>query len=484
MIDGVKIVCKGIDPEMWLNNPALHFHSKVDCKTGEILDEPIHAVYRGLRFIIAPSILPDNNGYALTVRGSLATFYNEGKNNAFDFNRDMLKATINELHTSFGIDPETAKITAFEFGANIKPHQSVKNILKGLRAYQYDTFSGLKMDGVFNGYQIKRQNTTFKAYDKGLHTSTPETNLLRFEFGFNFSKAFNKYGITVLNDLLDINKLHAIKPLLLNVWQNSIFYDIGMNWRLMNNKQRQKMLFYLDGVNWTNFNFSQRQKANKQFRQLYAEFCTSSTQLDVLNLITQKLDELTAEPITKKGYDLHDFSEAKGSQNQTPKKICFTSLNKAVKHSQNEYKKPTQNQIEKLKEKTSKKSRKMKPKKCCVCNATISHKQQTAKYCSKHCNNSHHAKKRKEERHKTKKAEIKQLTGLLQNIHRTDLPLLVEYRDNKNLYADYLYQHEINAPYNWIRKVTRVTIMNNRNIVLTSYRAKQLIQTISRQIPP
>lgn len=483
MIDGVKIVCKGIDPERWFDSLLLSFHSKMNVRTGDILDEPIYAFHRGLRFIIAPSKLSENNGYAMNVRGSLATFYNNGQNNAFDFNIEMLKTTIDELKNEFGIDPETSQITAFEFGANIQPNQQVKNILKGLRAYQYDTFSGLKMDGVFNGYQIKRQNNTFKAYDKGLQTSTPEKNLLRLEYSFNFSKAFSKYGIVVLNDLLNTDKLNAIKSLLSSIWQNAIFYDTGMNWRLMNNKQREKMLYYLDAVNWTNFNRSQRQKAHTNFRQLHKEFCNSSTQLDVLNLLTQKLDELTAETATKKGCDLHDFSKPMESQNGTPKKIRFTSLNKAVNHIQNNHEKPTKKKGKELIEIFAEKPQKTKPKKCGVCKVDISRKHPTAKYCTKRCNNSYHAKKRKEQRQKVKIAETTQLKALTKNIDRTDLLLLVEYRDNGNLYADYLRQNEINAPNYWSWKVTKVTVINTQPIVLTSYRAKQLIKAISNQIP-
>ena len=122
MIDGVKIKCIGTKSDDWERNPLLKFGSKIDTITGEILAKNKVAFYRGLSFHIVPSTISDAN--LLFVRGSLATFYNNGTNNAFDFDFKMLCEVIKELQTAFNINPDKAIIQAFEFGANINTKQT------------------------------------------------------------------------------------------------------------------------------------------------------------------------------------------------------------------------------------------------------------------------------------------------------------------------------------------------------------------------
>lgn len=466
MIDGVKIKCIGTIVNDWLNNPLLIFCSKVDITTGEILTKNRIAFYRGLSFHIVPSTVSDTEH--LFIKGSLATFYNQGKNNAFNYDVAMLAETINELETVFNIKPKQAIIQAFEFGANIAPKQSTKTIIKGLRAYQSYNFSGLKMDSVFNGLQLKRQDTNFKIYDKGLQTAKPETNTLRIEYALHFNKVTSKHGFKVLADFLSVDKLNALKLLLLEVWANTIFYDKGMKWRNMTQKQKEKMLYYLDATNWPKFTKMQRKRAKDNFKVLYAQYCTSTTHTDILQLLAQTLNELTAA----KGYHLQNFSTPETECLTAVKMLPFTTLDKPVKGNQNDTKKTLK--------KTSMKTPKKTPKKCMVCSTDISHKKAIAKYCSKHCNNSNHAKKRKLKRHEIKKVETELLKKLLANLYKSELVLLVEYKDETKIYADTLYQSEITAPYNWTRKVIKVTTPKNTKIVLTSHRAKHLINCISK----
>lgn len=473
MIDGVKIKCIGTTSESWLNNPLLKFASKVDTTTGEFLANSRVAWYRGLSFHIVPSTVSETEN--LFIRGSLATYYNKGKNNAFDYDVTMLAETIKELETVFNINPNTAVIQSFEFGANLNPKQDTKRIIKGLRAYQNHTFGALKVDGVFNGLQLKRYETNFKVYDKGLQTAQPQTNTLRIEYAFRFSRIINTNGFNVLADLLNVDKLNAIKPLLLEVWTNAIFYDKGMKWKIMPQKDKEKMLYYLDCTNWDTFTKMQRKRAKDNFRQLYNQYCTSTTQTDVLNLLAQKLDKLTA--VTDK--NMLPFQKVLGTKNNdltATNMLPFQTLDKLGKGN----KKPYQNNEQKKSEKFTKNHNKKRSKNCLVCGSDISHKKPIAKYCSKRCNNSNQAKNRKMKRHQTKKAETEQLAKLLANLHKSKLKLLVEYRHESQMYADHLHQKEITTSYNWIRKVTRVTIRAKPNIVLTGHQAKKLVNSINK----
>lgn len=463
MIDGVKIKCIGTTPEVWLNNTLLKFCTKVDTTTGEVLAKNRVAYYRGLAFHIVPSRVSAD--VHLFAQGSLATYYNGGVNNAFDFDVNMLAETIAELQTKLNINPDTAVIQSFEFGANIVPDQSVQSIIKGLRAYQSDTFGALKMDKVFNGKQLKRYETNLKLYDKGLQIAKPQLNTIRIEYCFLYSRIVNKHGFSVLADFLDVDKLNALKSILLDVWANIIYYDKGMSWRLMNQKQKEKMLYYLDATNWGQFTKMQRKRAKENFRELYDQFCTSTTQADVLGLLAKKLNDLTA----KKCYHFKKFS----NEFEAEKMLLFQNKDKDRNSNKKLY--------ENIKQKKVGKCVKIQLKKCCVCGSDISHKKRSALYCSKHCNNSNQATKRKMKRHEQNKVENKNLTKLLDNLDKGNLLLLVEYKTDSGTYADHLEQNEISTTTEWVRCVYRVTIQQKTTpIVLNSYRARRLIQSINK----
>lgn len=470
MIDGIKLKCIGTDPADWERNPLLKFATKIDTITGEFLAKNKVAFYRGLAFHLVPSTV--SNTTHCIIKGSLATFYNQGINNAFDFDIMMLQETISELKNIFSVNPTKAEIQAFEYGANIIPQQTTKQIINGLRAYQLDNFTGLKMDNVFNGKQLQRQEYIFKIYDKGLQVSKPHSNMLRIEYAIKSKKNARRYGINVLADLTNTNKLNRLKNRLLEVWEDVIFYDKGMRWRNMTHQQREKMLYYLDATNWGTFTKMQRNRAKKQFRDLYARFCTSTTQPDILELLRLKLDDLTAVEC----YPLRNFLNENDSSKKELKMLPFTHLDKDVKsNTKTKQKTSTKQQIKKLE-----KLQKNESKKCCVCGSKISHKKSSAVYCSKRCNNSNHAKKRKMKRHEIKKLETESLNNLLNNLNKRKLKLLIEYRADGVEYADRLKQKEIHAPPEWIRAVFRVKIYTYPNeIILTSYRARKLIKSIN-----
>ena len=471
MIDGIKIRCIGTLPHDWECNQLLKFASSIDTTTGEVLAKNKVAFYRGLSFHLIPSTV--SNATHCIVKGSLATYYNGGTNNAFDYDFEMITATIQELRNVFNINPETAEIQAFEFGANINTTQPTKQIINGLRAYQKDNFTGLKMDNVFNGKQLQRQEYIFKIYDKGLQTNKPDANLMRVEYAIKSIKILRKYNIVFLSDLLNQDKLCALKPILLSVWANIIFYDNGMKWRYMNEAQTKKMLYYLDATNWQKFTTMQRKRAIKHFKELQEQFCNSTTQHDVLELLTLKLDKLTAV----NGYDLRNFLDAIESQKPDTEMLRFTHLDKHVKRNI----KPLENSIKISNKKKPENFKKIIVKKCVSCCKDISDKKPLAKYCSKRCNNVFHSGIRKITRTNLKKVENENLTLLVASLNKTNLLLLVEYATDTGTYADRLEQTEIGTTPEWLKQIFKVTIETPPDaIILTSYRSRKLIKIINK----
>jgi len=280
----------------------------------------------------------------------------------------MLKETIDELQIKFKINPNRAILQNFEFGANINTLKPVKSILRGMRAYQSSCFSQLKTEEIFDGKQLKKQESIYKVYDKGFILLE---NLLRIELAIKSTKLSRKYNIKVLADILNLENLNNIKPLLVDVWRDMIFYDRGAKLRQMTHQQRQKWFFLCDATNWETFTRAQRFKAKKSFRELKYKFCTSKTQEEILQLLIQKLEILSANNYTKNGNVLRNFSKNKSER--------FTHLDKDVKRYPD-------NDSENCKKNASKKAP-VKRHKCIVCKTSITKKRAGAKYCSKRCNN-------------------------------------------------------------------------------------------------
>ncbi|MDT0647477.1 hypothetical protein RM545_12315 [Zunongwangia sp. F260] len=463
MIDGVKIRCVGTNSRDWENNPLLSFSTKVDEQTGEIKSDTKIAFYRGLYFFLIPSTIKDEVHCIL--RGSLPKYFNHGRDNAFDFTFQMLRESIFDIKNRFSIDPNTAIVQHFEYGVNIHTEKAPQTIIRGLRAFQSNCFTSLKVDEFFNGRQLNKQEYQYKVYDKGLQLRKKGKNFLRVELAVKSQKKAKRYGISVLADLCKMSNLEKIKPDLLKVWEEMIFYDSGMKWRLMNKKQKEKMLYYLDATNWEKFTRKQRFRAKNIFVQLRKEFCSSTTQEDLLQQLIIKLEELTAA----KGNALRKLPE----ENETRKKERFTRLDKPVKRGQNQ----TQNSPEKKKGK----SVKMKKPKCKTCGTDISHKRAGSIYCGKFCNNVQHAKNRKNRRHRRKAIELKNLNYLLKSIEDSEHKFKIFFIRHNKTYFSLYHQHNICLIKEDIQVVKRMEVYSDGDLTtLTSYRARRLLKVISQ----
>lgn len=459
-IDGVKILCKNTNPSEWEN--ILSFNTKVDEITGEIKSDIRTAYYRGLFFEIKPT-RKDPTRHHCIIRGSLAKFYNHGIHNGFDFNIPMLRQTIEELQKRFKVNPNTAVLQHVEIGVNINTAKPPKDIIRGLIAYQSDYFTALRMDEVFTGKQIQRQEYQFKVYNKALLMPKNNLNLLRVELAIKSTKKARKYGLNTLSDLIGSTKLDKVKPDIIEFWKNMVFHDTGINLRQMTNRQKQKFLYYLAPKHWAEFSRKQRFRAKANFEALKAEFSTSTTQVEILQKLASKLEDLTAE----KGNALRNVFEEIDSQ----KKERFTPYYKPVKRTQNHSPK-------KLKE-SSFKSVKTIRRKCRVCKKDITDKKTGALYCSKTCNNKAQDKKLKKKRRQARSLEIKELNRLLAKLKGSQLSLMVTIQKDNTLTTKTYNQSEIYWSRNKISNIKRLQVPGTRMVTLTSYRARKLIKYIN-----
>ncbi|MFV0565758.1 MAG: hypothetical protein ACK5NB_07995 [Flavobacteriaceae bacterium] len=425
-----------------------------------MLNGTLIAQYRGLKFLIIPSKKHLNKTYCV-VRGSLHKYFNNGKHNANDFTIEDLQTVITELQQKFSINPDTAILRNMEFGVNIKTAVPTSTLLKNLVCYGNYTFTAIRIENVTVGKKIHQQRADLKIYDKGKQYQKPTQNLTRIEVAVNKMEFLKPYGITTLADLTNTAKIKPLGSLLVTYWNDIIYYDKQVNYKQLTQFEQKKLLYYATPRNWNDFDRKQRYRAKKHFNALMQKYSTSTTHKNIAELIGKKANDLTAVFCPQIN---HDFKR------QNVHKLTYTIQRYNVDKSH----------INKTTKNTPKKTPKMKQKKCCVCGSDITHKKSIALYCSKRCNNSAHAKKRKQKRHKQKNHENKNLTKLLANLHKTNLRLLVEYKTSTGTYADHLEQNEIATTPQWVRCVYRVTVQQKTApIVLNSYRARRLIKQMN-----
>lgn len=132
---------------------------------------------------------------------------------------------INIAKTEFN----SLQVVNIEFGINIIPKASVKDIVTGLlfhkkAAFIINNFPYSKITQATNYKQIK-------AYAKGLQfINTPEYNItpntFRFEVKSKQAKNIRKYGINTVNDLLRIEIYDKLAQELINEWENILLINI------------------------------------------------------------------------------------------------------------------------------------------------------------------------------------------------------------------------------------------------------------------
>lgn len=465
MIDGVKIDVPSVTARYWLKCNLLDFKANTSVKTGKI-DNTLIAKYKGLIFSITQSKKYKNRVYC-SVRGSLHKYYNSGKTNANDFNFYQLQKVIQELKEKFHIQPENAYLRNLEFGVNVQTHITAQCLINNLVANGNRSFSDFKIQRKKVGKGIGKDEFQIKIYDKGKQENKPINNLVRFEYSATRMRPLKPFGIVKLSDLQHLDKLKPLVSLLLDFWNDSIYYDKQMRFKEMTNFEQKKLLYYSNARNWNDFERKQRLRAKAHFNKLMTKYGTSKDKEKTALLMAQKWDDLTAEKCPqihkdKKKNDSRKMSTF--SQLECTGKTWTNSINK--KGSKKVQKSPTK--------KTNK-----KPALCITCKTDISHKKTGSLYCSKRCNNSYHAKQRKRQRHKIKNSEKRLLQKLTPTLHKSNLLLLIEYKDGQIWETVNLYQNEITSFWNWNRKVTKV-IISDSGKTLTSHRAKTFINLISK----
>lgn len=496
MIDGVKLLCN-LNPTNWIDNKNLSFSAWTDLGTGEVKHNNKHANTKGLHL----SINDTGKGKFCNVRGSLATYYNQGENNAFDYDYTAFLTTCNQLQSELSINPENAILQGFEFGVNIELPNYVSDLYESLKSFRKHIAGVHEINGKQNGIRFDFQQYRVKIYDKGKQVTGKKNRLLRFEIAVKKMLWVKALDIKTLSDLQRPTVWHELTKILVKTWLDMVIVEKGLQYKQMTNLEQKKYLRYFDTNYWANLNRKQYSTAKNHLEKIQTIYHgKTSTKEIIQSLILDKCQLLATETGIKKGYDLtksldpnNTLENAKNLQrSENQKRVRFNHLDKGLIQGTNSvnypYPKPQNKILYKNKETDTKKNddhhQNNKPKKCkCMnCRKSLTNKKPSAKFCGLKCKNQYNGKRRTMANRKNRVQEQKHLNRILPVLDKKNLSLLVLYRSDGLQYADRLKQSEIQAPKDWQRKITKVYILNNKEappLELTTLRAKKLIKAIT-----
>lgn len=463
MIDGVKIsIIKA--PEFWQSNPKLQPKAVINLDSGE--------VYKGKEYAKNDSIIFESyqrkqfsNGSDKIIVGSLHKYANKGLHNYNDFTFTDLCKIIKDLIALYGFDAKQTFIHRLEFGVNLTLNTPVSKIINGAIAYKNSPFHSLIVDGRKVGIFYESKRYKIKIYDKGKQYKLLD-NIIRIEYCFKTSDYLTAYNIQTLHDLTNIERVKPLINLLLEVWNDIIFYDKGI--KLNDMKQHEQIKFHrlINPIYWIDLNKEKRYKDRQLFKRLTAQYGTSYTHQYISTLMAQKWHELTAQKKSLLG--------SRKSKIDSTKKVTFGHLDNINQKSLF--------LIPKTQKMESKKTHNFRG--CLCCKIDISNKPKNTKYCSKICNNKINGKRRTERHQTERNKEIKLLQQYEKRINKIKFWVNTYYKNEKKIYSDFLHQTEIlNNNWSLIRTVVKVEIYkthtDTKPVILTTKRAKEFIKIIT-----
>lgn len=488
MIDGVKILCN-LSPSDWTSNKNLSFRSWADLSTGEIPHDSKHADLKGLHL----SIISGNTGTFCNLRGSLPKYFNNGENNAFDYDYSDFLTTCDLLRDDLKINPKEAVLRGFEFGVNINLPFDISAIYEAVKSFKMNICGINKVEGKRNGVRFDFQQYEIKIYDKGQQQTGKKSRLMRFEIVVKKMAFVKSLGIKTLADLQNTRVWVELSKILLKVWAEIIFIDKLLRYKLMSNHQQKKYLRFFDIHYWANLNRNTYYKAKNDLNKLQTLYEGKHNAKQIIyTLIAEKCQKLTTLSSAEIGDNLTKLQGQNNTQenvkNATPLKKSFwrqfNHLDKGLNTGNNSNTNLIENTTNKILNNKKENNKKKKPKKsiCMNCKKELKNKKASAKFCGLRCKNHYNGKRRTKERQKQRATEVRELKKLLPKLKALNLPLLVIYKADGAQYADHLQQSEINAPAEWIRQVVKILIMDEKStppVCFTTLRAKQLIREIT-----
>ena len=317
-----------MQPSILETNPLLDFYDTINLTTGEMkttnrngnkVTPSKNASYKGLEFKIYDT-------GTITLSGSLHKYWNDGAHNYNDFNNEEVLFILSDLNTKFDIDPSKCILKCVEIGINITPPVPTNEILDNCLLHKTKPFEYQKNSDEGKYKQVQHSQYIIKIYNKALHYKSKgfkiKEEIMRFEIKYTKMQKLNEKGIYSLQNLMNYGLMN-FKDIILNEWQNVLFYDNTIQIDHLSSRSKKALLEYSNPNYWTGL------LANNQTKN----FTYHKNQLKkIVSKNSNKVQDLTAEIIGKK----IDFLNSKTIQIDPltimSKRIVFNYENDTKKH--------------------------------------------------------------------------------------------------------------------------------------------------------
>jgi len=465
-MDGCKLYVN-TPYQNWLNNKNLDFLGEVNYTTGELLQDFLKCKYKG-QFL---SINKGKNGIHCNMRGSLATFYNGGKHNFFDYSYDKFLETLPILENELGIIPSNTFFRNFEFAVIFQSPVKSNVLWDYMKYHKYGKLSNIVKNGKVVGVQIVHQRFILKFYDKELQYTGKHSNIIKYEIVIKKMIEVEEVGLKTLEDLKNPFIWFCLSKKLIEKWNEIIVVDENIDYKAMGNYEQKKFLNFKDANYWNNL------KSTTDDR-LYLENLNSKYQKEtnikdiINNLIVEKCIENVTVINKEITSQLTEFFKPTLKHIQIKKSQSINhydkGLNNTQKHSQEQEQK-------RVGEKAHKKIAKCK---CRDCRKSLRNKKRNALFCSNACKQKYHNHK--------KKAQIESERAILASVvnkkENINLLLGLKYYNEKSGNLDYLKSDEVMISNDVIKNLKEVILVRKPSAKLqrlTNARARGLVRYLS-----
>ncbi len=284
MIDFLKIHALPVLAEKVLNNDLLTFPLSNVATTGEVLNRPQTAEYKGIKISVRP-------GGQVSMRGSLHK-YHEGGTNCRDFTINDIREVVRDLSQTFEFEPAKAFLNFVETGVNVPLLYSPSELIKTVVMYRNSPFQPLRVDGKGCGKVCETQRFDLKIYDKSLQYSL-QNHLLRYEVKVKRTECLKQYGINSLTlaDLTRPDIYPALLQILVDTLNGVLLYDPQIDPEAIEpQKDRELLLQGRYPEYWQNLDKFQRSRKRKRFEELSG---SEKIKTELVKKINEKCNLLT-----------------------------------------------------------------------------------------------------------------------------------------------------------------------------------------------
>lgn len=473
MLDGINLVCHGLDPSIWYDAPELQsvygFPLGVIEHTWEVLKQPRKAKYKSLTFTVSPS---SGGGVRCYIDGSIHKYKNNGLHNYDGFTMADIQAVVLDLQTRFGIDPARTYLHGLEIGINI-PMESHKQVVRSIRAaivQKNKPYTDLFPRSNVVGKLAARDAYEVKIYDKG-RASNKEQPILRIEVRVLKMRYLSGYGLETLADLTSPKKVNALIGVLKDALGHTVFIDPYAQKDQLNQREVLLLETFRQPEKWVKLDFEQRRTKREQIERILKKCNAFNVRNDLERLILREWEillnvdfEAEKQPMFA---PIFEAKEAVAKPMFAPLEYVDANMGFTLCDEQQE-----------------KQGFLPVPKRvCCSCGSDISNQRKQSRFCSEKYKGGIAKKCRNKDSNQRKTKRLQIMSAKNKNLY-----VRITYHaanDVGQQFTDTLHSSEIAVSREWLDRVVRVDVLSQTPETLTDSPARELLKTFSNaNYPP